>query len=161
MYLELKRSKAGATGSAWLAHSVPTALGTVPGWRAFQKRKPRLPGGSVTCSRTHSQCEWQGDSGGRVYGEELRRSHSHIYAGESSIYAFPKYRNSEGASLTSLAHVDNLKPNIFTLSITVGPDHQGLALPSLSFQSFLKSVGKSSESTARGGTTLHLSTKQT
>lgn len=108
----------------------------------FPEKEAEAPRGSVTCSRTHSQCEWQGDSGERVYGEAFRRSHSHIYAGESSIYAFPKYRNSEGASLTSLAYVDNLKPNIFTLSITVGPDHQGLALPSLSFQSFLKLVGK-------------------
>ena len=52
------------------------------------------------------------------------------------------------ASLTSLANVDNLKPDVFAFSITVGPDHQGLALLSLSFQGFLKfPVEKSSEST--------------
>lgn len=39
--------------------------------------------------------------------------------------------------------MDNLKPDIFTFSVTVGPDYQGLALLSLSFQSFLKfPVGK-------------------
>lgn len=83
------------------------------------------------------------DPGGRGQGEELSHSHSHRYTGEPSIYKVPKYRDSEVASLTSLAYVDNLKPNIFTFSITVGPDHQGLTLPSLSFQSFLKfPVGK-------------------
>lgn len=67
---------------------------------------------------------------------------THTSMPENHLYTFPKYRNLEGVSLTSLAYVDNLKPNIFTLSITVSPDHQGLALPSLSFQSFLKFAGK-------------------
>lgn len=61
-----------------------------------------------------------------------------IGAGEPSTSVVPNYRNSEATALTSPAYVDNFKPDIFTFSITVSPDHQGLALPSLSFQSFLK-----------------------
>lgn len=97
----------------------------------------------MICSRTYSQSDWYVDLEGRVNGKELRQSHLHTYAHLSSIYVVPKYRNLEAVLLTSLAYMDNLKPDIFTFSVTVGPDHQGLALPSLSFQSFLKfPVGK-------------------
>lgn len=105
----------------------------------FQMRKlNEIPQCSVTRSRTYSQWDWQVGSGGRAYREEVRHSHSRTGAGEPSIFVDPKYRNAEAASLTSLAHVDNLKPDIFTFSVTVSPDHQDLALPTLSFQSFLK-----------------------
>ena len=61
-----------------------------------------------------------------------------IRAEEASTSMVSNYSNSEATALTSPAYVDNFKPDIFTFSITVGPDHQGLALPRLSFQSFLK-----------------------
>lgn len=75
---------------------------------------------------------------GSAYREDVRHSHSRTGAGEPPTFVDPKDRNAAAASLTSLAHVDNLKPDIFTFSVTVGPDHQDLALPTLSFQSFLK-----------------------
>lgn len=112
-------------------------------WLYFSNEEAKAPKGSVICSRTYSQSDWYVDLEGRVNGKELRQSHLHTYAHLSSIYVVPKYRNLEAVLLTSLAYMDNLKPDIFTFSVTVGPDHQGLALPSLSFQSFLKfPVGK-------------------
>lgn len=55
----------------------------------------------------------------------------HYTAGESGRVTWAVSTTHCGLILTSLAHVDDLKPNVFTLSVTVGPDHQGLALPGL------------------------------
>ena len=135
-----------------------TTLDTVPDWPNFPDKEVQAPKGSETCSKPVRLAD---EFRRRVYGEELRHSPSHTYAGESSIYVAPRHRNSEVASLTSLAYVDNLKPDIFTFSVTVSPDHQGLTLPSLSFQSFLKfPIGNRSESPAHRAITFYLYTKQ-
>lgn len=44
----------------------------------------------------------------------------------------------EDALHTSSAHVDDLKANVLSFSVTVSPDHQGLALLDFSFKGSLR-----------------------